>query len=169
MLSNSRTLLSRCPTRLSRGIRSIQQERYKSSSSSSLSRSLFNWHAQKLDCHTILTKGITSGLIAGTADVVCQLLSSDEDSLDWLRTGRFLFLDAIWVGPVTYYWYGALSTRILPGASTAWKKAQRVIVDQFAFAPLFLPSFLGLLWVLEGREYIPSQIQQNAPGMILTG
>jgi hypothetical protein len=168
MLSNSRTLLSRDLTRLSRGIRSIQQ-RYKSSSSSSLSRSLFTWYAKKLDSHPLLTKGITSGLIAGTADVICQLLTSDEDSLDWLRAGRFLFLGAVWVGPVTHYWYGALSTRILPGANTAWKTAQRVIVDQFAFAPMFVPSFLGLMWVLEGRENIPSQIQQNVPEIIVAG
>jgi hypothetical protein len=168
MLSNSRTLLSRGPMRLSLGIRSIQQ-RYTSSSSSSSSPSLFGWYAQKLDSHPLLTKGITSGLIAGTADVICQLLSSDEDSLDWQRTGRFLFLGGVWVGPLSHYWSGALSTRILPGASTAWKTAQRVIVDQFAFAPLFLPSFMSWLWVLEGRENIPSQIQQNVPGMIVTG
>jgi hypothetical protein len=34
---------------------------------------------------------------------------------------------------------------------------------------LFVPSFLGLMWVLEGRDNIPSQIQQNVPEIIVAG
>jgi hypothetical protein len=61
----------------------LQRRRWNSSSSSSSSRSTTQressgsfvaWYSKKLDTHPLLTKGITSGMIAGTGDFICQYL-----------------------------------------------------------------------------------------------
>jgi hypothetical protein len=139
------------------------------SSLSSSSSSLFGWYAKKLDSHPLLTKGITSGIISGTGDVICQFLSNPDGGggLDFLRTGRFFLMGAFWVAPVTHLWYGALSTRLLPGKRTVWKVGQRLAVDQFAFSPIFLPSFMGILWTLEGRTNIPNQLVEVLPELLV--
>eukprot|EP00539_Tryblionella_compressa_P002950 CAMPEP_0178736806 /NCGR_PEP_ID=MMETSP0744-20121128/2638_1 /TAXON_ID=913974 /ORGANISM="Nitzschia punctata, Strain CCMP561" /LENGTH=188 /DNA_ID=CAMNT_0020389307 /DNA_START=152 /DNA_END=718 /DNA_ORIENTATION=- len=124
----------------------------------------------------MLTKTISSGLIAASGDIICQylshhhhqhhpeLLSGDhsvekdqEDTTistkiknDWYRTGRFFLMGSLWVAPVTSYWYTTLATRLVPGKTTAIRVAKRLALDQFGFAPLFCPSFMGLLWLLEG-------------------
>ena len=71
---------------------------------------------------------------------------------DWKRTGRFFIMGCFWVAPCTHYWYQTLNTRLVPGLNpTVRKVATRVLLDQVLFAPLFCPSFMGLLWLLEGR------------------
>jgi Mpv17 / PMP22 family len=72
---------------------------------------------------------------------------------------------------MTHVWYRALSTQIVTGASSPIKVTQRVIVDQFGFAPLFTTSFVGLLWLLEGRSSIEiqSQLKTAIPEIIVAG
>ena len=41
------------------------------------------------------------------------------------------------------------------------------MVDQFGFAPIFLPSFMGVLWTLEGRSNIPQQLVEVSPDLIV--
>ena len=139
-------------------------------SSSWLSRVL-EWYSKKLDTHPLLTKGISSGLIAGGGDLLCQALfvRSDQEeveeeeststnkggsieswSWDKARTGRFFLLGTFLVAPVVHFWYGTLATRI-PG-TTVWPVIQRVGWDQFMFAPMFVPVWLTCLWTLEGRQ-----------------
>ena len=38
------------------------------------------WYSQKLDTHPLLTKGLSSGLIAASGDVLCQALLLDDDN-----------------------------------------------------------------------------------------
>jgi hypothetical protein len=131
---------------------------------------LFAWYAQKLDSHPLLTKGITAGMISGASDAICQFLThakEKDDVFDFLRTGRFFLMGAFWVAPVTHLWYGALSTRLLPGPRSISKVTQRLVVDQFAFAPLFLPTFMGILWTLEGRSNIQQQLVPILPEMLV--
>lgn len=107
------------------------------------------------------------------ADVICQYLTPPDDNsqqskentseagdslsspfvLDVERMGRFFVLGAFWVAPVTHFWYNTLSTRIVPGARTRLKIAQRLIIDQFVMAPPFVCSFLAGLWMLEGQSF----------------
>lgn len=143
-------------------------------SSSSLPRlSLFAWYSQKLDTHPLLTKAISSGIIAATGDGMCQVLSSgttesDKNKIfDWLRNGRFFIMGAFWVAPCTHIWYGLLSTRIFPGPSTLQRVTQRVILDQFGFAVAFQPSFMGLLWLMEGRTNIVEQLKEVVPDVLV--
>lgn len=125
-----------------------------------------------LDERPILTKSVSSGLIAAAGDLLCQYIVTARDSRraeavtgvfgtggpaaaatpgawwDAPRTGRFLLLGSALVAPVIHWWYGALAAR-WPGtyaAGVLW----RVAVDQFAFTPLYLPVWLASLWMLEG-------------------
>lgn len=150
--------------------------------------SLLAWYSQWLETHPLLTKGITSGAIAAAADVICQYLTPTEEVTDeresttttattatakaftWdkERTLRFWILGTVWVAPVTHYWYHALSTRILPGARTTLRVFQRLIMDQFVMAPVFVCSFVSGLWLLEGQPVptIWESLQEVAPDII---
>lgn len=146
------------------------QRQWFSKNSSSSKESLFAWYTKKLDTHPLLTKGITSGIIAGTGDGICQFLSvseNDDWKMDWLRTGRFFIMGCFWVAPCTHVWYNFLNTQLFPGPSTVWRVTQRVMVDQFGFAVLFLPSFMGLLWLMEGRHDIPQQLMTIGPDVLV--
>lgn len=127
------------------------------------------WYGSKLDSHPLLTKGISSGIINGTADGICQYITNKDEkfTFDWLRAGRFVFLGTVFVAPVTHVWYGLLSTKLFPGPSTVQRVTKRVVVDQFGFAPLFLPGFMGSLWMLEGRENIPQTLIEVTPEIVV--
>jgi hypothetical protein len=150
--------------------------------------SLLSWYSRKLDTHPLLTKGASSGLIAGAADYICQMLFDNDTSeteatptseqqasivqtvhWDRLRTGRFVLLGVVLVTPVTHFWYSALATRILPGAGVV-TVVKRVLLDQFFMAPLFITAWLGSMWTLEGdsslRE-IPDRILQAMPTVLV--
>ena len=133
-------------------------------------RNILTWYATKLDTHPLLTKGISSGIINCAGDVICQYLSNtdEEFQLDWLRAGRFLIMGSFFVAPITHAWYSLLSNRMFPGPSTFRRVTQRVIVDQFGFAPIFIPGFMGSLWLLEGRENITSQLIELTPEVVVS-
>ncbi|KAL7468758.1 hypothetical protein ACHAXS_008988 [Conticribra weissflogii] len=121
------------------------------------------WYALKLDTHPLLTKGITSGIIAGSGDILCQHLSNNPKSSDptdendsptnthqtfnWKRTLRFTALGSFLIAPTVHIWYGALMTRI-PGTSAS-VVAKRLFFDQGCFAPVFTSVFISCLTVLE--------------------
>ena len=122
-------------------------------------RNPLQWYTQKLDSHPIATKVITSGLISGSGDLLCQYLSTKKDneiiedekqhnnSYDWRRTINFTILGGALVAPTVHVWYGYLMSSI-PGSSiTAIGK--RLFMDQGLFAPIFLPTFVSCLTVLE--------------------
>jgi hypothetical protein len=144
------------------------------------------WYSNKLDTHPLLTKGVSSGIIAGTGDVICQYLvakletqtqkqqhnSNDNDNTtlflwwwDGVRTARFVVLGAFLVAPIIHVWYGALATRI-PG-STSVAVVKRVVVDQFVMAPLFIPTWLACLWTLEGDTPSMDRMVETAPAILV--
>ena len=164
--------------------------RYRFSSSSKSSSSFLTWYSNKLETQPFLTKGLTSGFIAGLGDFLCQLVSSSNPSLtqskrgvssvwDFLfvnengwdipRTIRFCIIGTFWVAPVTHVWYRTLSMRLVPGPSTAGRVTRRVALDQLGFGPIFTTSFMSWLWFLEGRVDVVKQLQVAIPDMIVAG
>ncbi|CAJ1934679.1 unnamed protein product [Cylindrotheca closterium] len=138
--------------------------------------SFLSWYKAKLDSHPLLTKGITSGVICATGDGLCQYLSpppqksSDETTtFDYWRSFRFFVMGSLWVAPCTHYWYSFLNLRLFPGPSTLVTVSKRVLVDQFGFAVLFQPSFMSLLWFMEGRNgtQIQEQLVQVVPTVLV--
>jgi protein Mpv17 len=111
---------------------------------------------------------------AATATVVVVAAARTVDNsthYDWHRTGRFFIMGSLWVAPITNYWYRALSTRIVPGKTrTLSRITKRLVLDQFVFAPMFCPSFLFVLWLLEGRDDVRSihnKLMMVAPEVIV--
>ncbi|KAG7368988.1 Mpv17 / PMP22 family protein [Nitzschia inconspicua] len=144
---------------------------------SSLRRPLakfLTWYSHQLDRRPLLTKSISAGLIGASGDLVCQHLSLSSEAssslpYDWHRTGRFFIMGSFWVAPITSHWYIALATKLVPGKTTVSTVTKRLVLDQLFFAPLFCPSFMGLLWLLEGLDLptIWTKLREVTPTIIV--
>lgn len=112
-------------------------------------RNPLQWYGHKLDTSPVLTKCITSGTISGSGDVLCQYLNRSDGNFgfDWIRSMRFAILGSFLVAPTVHAWYGLLMTRI-PGTSVK-AIGKRLFFDQGLFAPVFTPTFISCLTVLE--------------------
>jgi peroxisomal membrane protein 2 len=132
------------------------------------SSSILEWYSRKLDTHPLMTKAVTSGLISEAGDLFSQYIEfkrSMELTFHWdiLRTARIGVLGFALVAPVVHYWYGGLA-RFFPGSSPM-VVAKRVVWDQAFFSPLFLPTWLTSLWLLEGQtsQDIFTMLQAEVP------
>jgi hypothetical protein len=59
--------------------------------------------------------------------------------------------------------------RLVPGKASVTRVTKRLVLDQFGFAPLFCPSFMALLWLLEGQDMtmIAPKLKEVAPDIIV--
>ena len=137
--------------------------------SSSIFQNILASYNKVLDLYPMITKAITSGLIMGCGDIICQVITNDDDEddkrkdndpqlmknqvgidIDWKRTLKFSFLGGVFVGPACHYWYGYLM-RIFP-ANTNFAAFQRTVIDQLCFAPLFIATFFTALQILDDND-----------------
>jgi hypothetical protein len=70
----------------------------------------FRWYSNKLDTHPILTKCVSSGLVASTGNLLAQRIAYnitntttvEEEKeafvVDWIKVGQFAFLNVAYVG-----------------------------------------------------------------------
>lgn len=133
----------------------------------SLPRKLLRWYVSKLDTHPLTTKCFSSGVISGSGDVLCQYLARDrkdncDQTIEWTRTLRFAILGLCLVGPTVTIWYGFLMSRI-PGAGPT-AVACRLFCDQGLFAPVFLPTFISCLTLLEYVFPDAASTEENRDG-----
>lgn len=165
-------------THQSRRSFSSNKENSNSSDRASFLSLCLKWYSEKLDKYPITTKSISSGIISGFGDLICQSMTEPTttttsnsskfllswDNWDSMRTCRFATLGTLWIGPVLHYWYGFLS-RTFPHQTVL-----RVAIDQFFFAPISLTTFLSLLWWWEGEtasEEMPSRLTENVPSIVV--
>jgi len=160
----SGTVGRHCKARLSRLTHSTNHATPRS-----LLWSPVRWYASKLDTHPLTTKCLSSGVISGSGDVLCQFLARDRNddgdwALEWFRTLRFAILGSCLVGPTVTVWYGFLMSRI-PGSGPA-AVARRLFCDQGLFAPVFLPTFMSCLTFLEYvfPDFVPTEESLNRDG-----
>jgi len=126
------------------------------------------WYSTKLDTHPLLTKSISSGLIAGGGDFLCQIcFERSQHKYDWARTGRFTVLGTAVVAPFVHAWFSFLN-RMIPGVSVA-AVLKRVAVDQLTFSPCFMSIWLTSLWTLEGdlNDGIPGRLVESMPSLMV--
>ena len=170
--------------------------RLSSSISKSQSQSAsFNpiaWYSTKLETHPIATKCITSGIIAGTGDLICQYMvhnhqarklkgiRDEHDAVkanvgnrnvftpDWVRTGRFFVLGFGLVAPAEHIWFGYLNSRI-PGKSIQ-AVLKRLFCDQILFVPFYNSSFITGLMAMEGKSFgnIKTVLKRDVPDVLVT-
>jgi protein Mpv17 len=118
----------------------------------------------------VLTKSITSGVIAFVADVACQKImaakkegveGAEESEIDWKRTAKFTIINTVLVGPLLHFWYGTLVAKI-PGNSVI-STVYRVACDQLIFAPFcIIPAFFAFAQILDGTpERIPDKLRAD--------
>ena len=105
-------------------------------------------------------------------------MAVQEQPLWWWeagRTGRFFVLGMGLVGPWCHHWFGFLA-RQLPSLSAS-SIVTRVALDQFAFTPIILSTFISSLWTLEGamgdatpenaNKSIVTRLQETLPEVIV--
>lgn len=107
------------------------------------------WYNQHLEERPLLTKSLTSVVLVGAGDVVCQKLVERNETFDPGRWARAAFLGGVWVGPALHLWYNQLA-RLVPGSGIG-VAVKRLILDQSLFAPTAIPIYLFLIMALEGR------------------
>ena len=96
------------------------------------------------------SQAATSAALGGLGDLTCQLVCEERRRVDVRRLATFTALGGVMVGPTLHHWYTALH-RHVPGEGVR-ALVRRLALDQLVFAPLFIPSFMGVLLVLEGHE-----------------
>jgi len=109
-----------------------------------------------LRSHPLLTKAVTSGVIASLGDACTQKLIENQ-AFDFARNARFTALGAGLVAPALHVWYGYLG-RLIPGTGLV-ETTKRVALDQFAFSPVFIGLFFTSLGGLERKQ--PQEIKNQ--------
>lgn len=102
-----------------------------------------------LKTNPILTKSVTSGVIACLGSSLSQAASGGEVSLKVSRS--FLIFGTLITGPITHYLYIALD-KLFPGTGLA-NSFLRVLTDRAVFSPTFLFLTLYLLSRLQGQSH----------------
>eukprot|EP00658_Telonema_sp_P-2_P040637 TRINITY_DN2904_c0_g1_i5.p1 TRINITY_DN2904_c0_g1~~TRINITY_DN2904_c0_g1_i5.p1 ORF type:complete len:211 (+),score=54.89 TRINITY_DN2904_c0_g1_i5:245-877(+) len=118
-----------------------------------------NFYQRMLAERPVLTKSLTSAVVVGSGDLICQFgiekAQNSEEGYNPRRTMNMMLIGGTLVGPTLHYWFSFLFTRI-PSTSLAGT-VQKMAADQLIFAPLFNPAFVSYLFLLEGRpaEILP--------------
>lgn len=149
--------------------------------------SFFEWYSKKLDSHPITTKCISAGLLSSIGSILAQMIEHRQEEqdkadsnntknlsrqkpfeIDLAQVSRFAFLNVVFVAPVLHHWYNIIN-RAIPGTSFP-RVLQRTFADEFLFSPIYVPSFLCMLWKLEGtsNEDIWKMIKSECPSIIVT-
>lgn len=124
------------------------------------STSIIKIYMNGVETYPLLVKGITSGILSGSADIICQLYFppakididdsiSQKQDIDIGRVVRFSSLGALFIAPSLHFWYGFLS-RKFPNTGTL-NTIIRLALDQLFFAPAFIASIFSLLLILDGK------------------
>eukprot|EP01024_Parvocaulis_polyphysoides_P061037 TRINITY_DN671_c2_g1_i3.p1 TRINITY_DN671_c2_g1~~TRINITY_DN671_c2_g1_i3.p1 ORF type:complete len:298 (+),score=38.12 TRINITY_DN671_c2_g1_i3:96-989(+) len=114
---------------------------------------LWTAYLQLLDKQPLITKVWTCALLNGLGDSICQLFIENTD-FDFRRLVTFTLLGAVLVAPGLHYWYTALNQIISkPGLVPG---IQRMILDQFLWAPFFVGLFISSLMTVQA---LPSLIK----------
>lgn len=127
----------------------------------------YNHH---LVVNPLITKGITAGVIALAADVICQTCFPENeenkkkpvlDRIDWNRTFNFTLINTFFMSSTAHYWYGMLSTRIV--GDTMLAAAKRVAFDQLLFAPAIISALFAMNMMMKGETGILEKIRNDLP------
>jgi len=112
-------------------------------------QSLFRLYQGLLKSNPILTKSLTSGVIACAGSSLSQFVGEGAVSLNISRS--FLIFGSLVTGPVTHYLYITLDKLFpRPGVISSILK---VLFDRALFTPVFLTLTLYLLSRLQGEKH----------------
>ena len=143
--------------------------------SRSYTNPLWQRYNDALSKSPLLTKSITAGVIAFTADIICQtyfptsiedLQKPISDRINWRRTANFTVLNIFVVAPSLHYWYSFLATRVV--GTGFLPTIKRVALDQAIFAPFIVHVILAGNLLLEGKaDLIPEKLRADGFSTLL--
>lgn len=109
--------------------------------------------------HPLITKCLTSGVIAGLGDIGTQVLVEGGD-LSWRRVGELVLMGTVLVGPMLHGWFHVL-VRAFPGEG--WRVVvKRVALDQLGFAPIAIAIILSFLIIVQGdAEHLKARLNSE--------
>ncbi|XP_067636100.1 mpv17-like protein [Eurosta solidaginis] len=101
---------------------------------------------------SLFYEGVRVAGIMGAGDVICQTWVDKRkiNNIDVGRTLRFASVGLFYVGPALKIWYGTLD-KIVNKADPPFKRGlKKMALDQFAFAPGFVASLIGIFGLMNG-------------------
>ncbi|GLC46637.1 hypothetical protein PLESTB_001762300 [Pleodorina starrii] len=120
---------------------------------------LWGWYMTCLESNPLVTKALTCALLNALGDIFCQLFI-EGGKWDIRRTGVFTFMGLALVGPTLHYWYSLLNTLIPARGATG--ALLQLLLDQGVFAPVFLGTFISVLFTIEGKAgLIRAKLEQD--------
>jgi hypothetical protein len=136
---------------------------------SALGMGLLDKYNNLLETHMMPTKIVTSGVINGLGDILCQLLDGalkDGKEFDFRRLFIFSLVGGFYFGPMIHYWFEFLNniSPFLP-ANGAIKAGVQLILDQTVGAVAVIGTFFYFNEVLQ--HLIPPSTK--APELSLVG
>ncbi|CAM6099323.1 unnamed protein product [Calypogeia fissa] len=119
--------------------------------------------------YPLRTKMITSGVLAGTSDLVSQKIAGTK-TFDYRRAVLMMLYGLIYAGPFGHYWHKLMDSIFAGSKKDSTTIVKKVVVEQLTSNPwnnFFYMSYLGM--VLEGRTWtsLKSKLQSEFPGVQL--
>jgi len=143
-------------------------------------KAFWEFYANRLVSHPLLTQACTAGSLFGAGDGICQTIERTQERRknkgkeqqqvavtpwDWLRILRMATVGFVVVGPACHYWYKVLD-KYIPSKQPL-QVAKKIFIDEFMFGPVYLGAFFVSISTLEGmtpqqtvakikKEYVPT-------------
>lgn len=108
-------------------------------------------YAKCMRNHPFKTQVATTSSLMLTGDLITQTFIERKKPLDLQRSLRYFVLGIGFHGPVMYSWYRNLERLVRSGGFSG--ALRKVLLDEVVFCPLYLPSFIVCLGVLQRRPW----------------
>lgn len=116
---------------------------------------LVETYSDLLEKHPYLTKGISSGIVGGSGDVLIQILQQRKDGskkFDWRRLFVFSTVAALYIAPVISVWFGYINNLPYPAGMSNLAKASIMILLDQTFGAVFVT--FGFFYFFEMVQYM---------------
>ncbi|KAL5015865.1 hypothetical protein ScPMuIL_005454 [Solemya velum] len=116
---------------------------------------LLNRYIKLLVEKPVLTKGLTSCVVAGLGNFVSQLVSGNPNSKDgrivWRSVLAYSTFGLVFSGPLIHHFYRLMEKLMPSSRKSKTDPIKRIILDRLIFAPPFIVLFLYVIAILEGQ------------------
>ncbi|CDW76742.1 peroxisomal membrane protein 2-like [Stylonychia lemnae] len=126
----------------------------------------------------LFTGMISSGVIGGLGDILCQFIEinfdfkpdrakaqeieceqqapSKKQNIDYHRSKSFFLLNTLWMSPIYFVHYTKVLPYLVP-VVTSTSVFKKLVVDQLMLAPLYILSFYPVMNFIEGISFDQSK------------
>eukprot|EP00192_Tetraselmis_astigmatica_P014947 CAMPEP_0117692236 /NCGR_PEP_ID=MMETSP0804-20121206/26210_1 /TAXON_ID=1074897 /ORGANISM="Tetraselmis astigmatica, Strain CCMP880" /LENGTH=149 /DNA_ID=CAMNT_0005505651 /DNA_START=509 /DNA_END=955 /DNA_ORIENTATION=- len=137
---------------------------------------LWRWYLNGLETSPLVTKSLTSGVVFGSGDALCQKLESSQSGavgddtpdgtgrwFDPVRCGQVAATGLLWTGPATHCWFQAMEFMVKGIGSGAAQLGSRLALDAAFFSPTSLAGYMAVRGALEGKsaEEVGKKMQEK--------